>query len=327
MEYFLTEYKILILFVLPLILLTIILVSTPLIEYRGGLDSDGVHYASMANRFASNKWLTQLAYTIPSYAPWCWRVLTPFLVSLLPFPIIGSFKFIAFVSIYISLLLLYGILRLNKLSRTGSVLGMLLFVGVFWTVKFSFYSPCYIEFQTLTFILATLYLALRKTYWAIPVILALGVLQKESILFMIPVVYTLYAQTHGWFSRQSIGYALSLIVLPIVALSIVRLSIHPLNEYSAMDHVLWSLSLFIKPGYWSRIFLEIFSGLGILPCILGLNIKYVYKFLRENLHWLVMIVLGLIILLGADDKARVLINFLQPRCSCQHEFDIRIICF
>ena len=42
------------------------------------------------------------------------------------------------------------------LALAGGFAAVLLFVGVFWTVKFSFFSPAYIDHQTIGFALAIL---------------------------------------------------------------------------------------------------------------------------------------------------------------------------
>jgi len=122
-------------FFLFLLMLILSWLTTPLIKSHDGLDSDGVFYAAMARRANIPDDTTLI------YAPWCWRVLTPYLSSKLPFDIVGDFKALAFVSNLISLMLLYGLLRRVNRSPKAALLGVLLYAGVFWTVKFSFYSP------------------------------------------------------------------------------------------------------------------------------------------------------------------------------------------
>ena len=116
---------------LPLLLLTIAAVSTPVVERAKGFDSDGKRYAAMAA-----PGLFKERYRVA--APWCWRVMTPFLASHLPFETLTSFRVLAFLSSWLSLVLVFALLRRSGFSEGLSALGVVFYAGVFWSVKFFF---------------------------------------------------------------------------------------------------------------------------------------------------------------------------------------------
>jgi hypothetical protein len=196
--------------------------------------------------------------------------------------------------------------------RYAALLGTLLYAGVFWTLKFSFYSPTYIDYQTQTFLLAALYLMVRQTYGPIPILLAVGVLQKETLLLLGPVVYVHYARTHGWGSKRSLLYLTALLLLPFLAHQAVQSAISAINRYSAVDTYLENLvDQTTWLGFWPRFLLEICSGLGLLPCLVLYRAREAAHFLRRQPEWAWQIGIGVVLLFGGIDKARLFL-FMLP---------------
>gem|GEM_PF-3299710 len=284
---------------LPAVILVPVVLTTPLTDHNDGFDSDGMKYAAMALRRPE---LYDLAHT----EPWCWRVVTPLLASLLPFHIIGSFTIIAFVSDWIALSLLFCLMRRCGLSEIGSVLGVLLYAGIFWTVKFSFFSPCYVEHQTQMLLVLGLYLIVRRAYWTLPILLAVAVLQKESLLALAPI-----AIAHYWISQTRIdgrGWAwmIVLVAAPAVVLAIVRSQIASINPGWSRSAATYSLTEQIfDPTFWPRFFLSFYSGLGLLPLILIVRCRPALRYLRENPHWIVALLVGAAALFAGGDKSRL----------------------
>lgn len=279
--------------------------TTPLIEYNRGFDSDGVFYGAMATEPSA---FLQGRHV----APYCWRIVTPLLASLLPFPLLDSFRVLAFLSAWLNLGLCYALLRACGLSPGRSVWGVALFAGVFWVVKFSFYSPAYIDYQTTTFSLAILLASASRRYAWVPPLLALGVLQKESILSLAPVVYAYFGAEHGWASRRTLAYSgLGLLLLPALALTSVRLLIEPENTYSVAAATWINLRQIADPEFWPRFTRALSSGLGLLPAMLLLRPRSVARFLRANPQWWVLLVVGSLLLFGGIDKARLFL-FMLP---------------
>ncbi len=265
---------------LPLVLLSIIAVSTPVTERAKGFDSDGKRYAAMADESLFK----------PRYrheAPWCWRVVTPFLASRLPFETLTNFRVLAFASNWLSLVLMFGILRRSGFSPALSQLGVLLYVGVFWSAKFFFYSPAYIDSGTQA------------------LLLAVGVLQKESLLFLAPVVWIDYARERGGWTLPTVGTGAALLACPVVALVAVRTAIPASNDYTAFEMIRSQLALLATLDFWPRMFLATFSGLGILPLILALGPGPAKQALVRRPLWWALASIALAFLVFGEDKARL----------------------
>jgi hypothetical protein len=287
---------------LPLLLLAIIGASTPVTERAQGFDSDGKRYAVMAD--AS---LFKARYS--HEAPWCWRVMTPFLASLLPFSTLTDFRVLAVVSNWLSLVLIFGILRRNGFSHALSALGVVLYAGVFWSIKFFFYSPAYIDSGTQVFWLAILYCAVTGRYAAVPVLLTVGVLQKESLLLLAPVVWVDFAARQGSLQLRSLAYGGALAVPAALILLGVRTAIPATNDYAASDMIASQIAYTATPANWPRLLLAVFSGLGILPFVAALRPRAAGARLHEPL-WFALLVLGGVLLVAGEDKARLFLYAL-----------------
>jgi hypothetical protein len=293
---------------LPLAILAFVRATTPLTESASGLSFDGRFYAAMAERATAD-------ITLSHHAPWCWRVLTPFLASLLPFSTLTDFTVLAFFSGWVNLALVYSILRKNRFSSLASVIGVLFYAGVFWSIKFSFYSPAYVDYQTQTFILAGMLLIVLKKYWPLPFLVTLAVLQKESLILLAWIAYADYSRSSGWLTKRSLSYLAILLFFPLIVVMLVRMLILSENFYSSMEAFLFyaglHAALFTDPRHWPRLVLALFSGLGILPVILLCRVKTSCRFLQENPCWMWLIVVGTLQLGGGIDKARLLL-FILP---------------
>jgi len=290
---------------LPLLILVPICLFTSTPAYETGLRSDQLHYAAMAMRDVAPPRLSERA-------PWCWRILTPLQVSFLPLgedpssDVISRFKFLAFASNWLSLVLLYALLRALRASPAARVFGVLAYAGIHWTLKFSFRAPAYVDFQMQTLVLAILFFTVARRYWVTLPLFALAALQKETALFLIPAV-----AVHRWRSRRRIGGANALwlasaLVVPALALLAVRVAIPPANDYSATQVLRWVATKQLPdPHFWPRFLVAVFSGLGILPLVLGWRWRAVRQHLLENPHWLAVLACGVLVLFGGVDKARL----------------------
>jgi hypothetical protein len=290
---------------LPLLILAPIWLTTSTPGYETGLRSDQLHYAAMAMRDVAPPRLYERA-------PWCWRILTPLQVSFLPVgedpssDVITRFKVLAFASNWVSLILLYALLRKLRASPAARFFGVLAYAGIHWTLKFSFRAPAYVDFQMQTLVLAILFFMVARRYWVTLPLFVLAALQKETALFLIPAV-----AVHRWHTRRRFDGAdglwlASALVLPALALVAVRAAIPPMNDYSATQVLRWVLTQQLPdPHFWPRLLVALFSGLGILPLLLGWRWRAVWQCLRENPHWLAVLACGLLVLFGGVDKARL----------------------
>jgi hypothetical protein len=290
---------------LPLLILLPIWLFTSTPAYETGLRSDQLHYAAMAMRDVAPPRLYERA-------PWCWRILTPLQVSFLPVgedpfsDVITRFKVLAFVSNWVSLVLLYALLRKLRASPAARVFGVLAYAGIHWTLKFSFRAPAYVDFQMQTLVLAILFFMVARRYWMTLPLFVLAALQKETALLLIPAV-----AVHRWGVRRRFEGAdglwlASALLLPAVALAAVRDAVPPVNDYAATQVFRWVVTQQLPdPHFWPRLLVALFSGLGILPLVLGWRWRAVWRRLREKPHWLAVLACGVLALFGGVDKARL----------------------
>jgi len=290
---------------LPLAILIPIWLTTWTPASETGPRSDQLLYAAMALRDLAPPHLT-------ATAPWCWRIVTPLQVSFLPVgaepfrDVIANFKLLAFASNWLSLVLLYALLRRLGAAPAARVFGVLAYAGIHWTLKFSFRAPAYVDFQMQTLMLAILYLTLARRYWATLPLLALAALQKETALILIPAVALHRFGTRRTFAAADALWLAGALLLPAAALLGVRTAIPPANDYSATQAVRWVLTQQLPdPDFWPRFLVAVFSGLGILPLLLVWRWRCVRSSLRENPHWTALLACGLLALLGGVDKARL----------------------
>lgn len=126
-------------------------------------------------------------------APFSWRVLVPLLVKLQPFGVQTGFLLITVVSLWLSGFMLYYVLKAAGLQRVYGVFGVLLFFSMGWLTKqyiFDFWLP---DLPVILFILIVVYAIYTKRDMLFVGALILGALTKETIMFAVPLYYTLNA--------------------------------------------------------------------------------------------------------------------------------------
>jgi len=291
--------------VLPLAILVPTWLATPTPEHAGGLRADQLYYAAMALRDSAPERLSHVA-------PWCWRVLTPFLVSLRPvgseaFPdAIQHFKQLAFASNWLSLALLYALLRRLGSRPAACAFGVLVYAGIHWTVKFSFRAPGYVDFQMQLLVIALLLCMVARRYWLMLPLFALAAIQKETALLLLPAVVLHYWNRRSENAAANAAWLVGVLALPLIALAWARNSIAPVNDFSAAAAVGRVLTnQLLDPAFWPRFGIAISSGLGILPLLLLWRARATAAFFREEPHWALLIVCTLAALAGGVDKARL----------------------
>jgi len=295
--------------VLALIVTAAVFLTTPLTPSNAGYDFDGMFYAAMAG---SPRVKPALAHV----APWCYRVATPALVSRMPFDTLTSFRSLAFVANVASLVLLFLIARSLGFSGSLALVGVALYAGVFWTLKFSFYSPAYIDAQTQVLLLAIIYLTVESRFVPLVVVLAGAVLQKESLAaFSLFAVAALLRHQR----RQSPGtfvLAAALIFAPVAALFTVRALVPAAQSLDTTQETLEQLRQLIAPGFWPIFIQSLFSGMGLLIVVLSIRPASWMSFLRERYEWIVFSIVALALLVGGRDKGRLFLYLLPAVIVC-----------
>ena len=127
-------------------------------------------------------------------APFGWRVLVPSLAAALPFSTSTSFFLVAFVSVSATTVVMYYVGSHAGQDRIYGLLAALLFLALGWAAKFvlmDYWLPDAAAFFAIA--LAVLLVA-RRAPLAFAVTLVLGVAGKESVIFVLPLWYTLQAR-------------------------------------------------------------------------------------------------------------------------------------
>ncbi|MBC8367138.1 hypothetical protein H8E52_06985 [bacterium] len=148
-------------------------------------------------------------------APFCWRVGVPLAVSVLPLEHRDSFLIIAALGILVAGLMLYYAARRYGFSPRLSAAGMLLFFSLGWASKYNLMHFWLSDAAALGIVgLVILLILERRMLWA-AFLLALGVMVKESIIFVAPLLYTLRTRRllDGRLVLHSILYALPALAL------------------------------------------------------------------------------------------------------------------
>jgi hypothetical protein len=276
--------------------------TTPVTERNGGFDSDGVFYAAMAGdpRFPP---------ALAAVPPWCWRPLTPRVVAALPVATLTGFRVVSIVATAGCLLLFYGLLLRLGASRGAAVVGLALYAGVFWAVKFSFYSPAYVDAPTQLVLLLVLWLVARERYGLVVPVLVLGALQKESLVALGLVAYAGRAARAGWRSREALGYLALVLSLPLLAHLAVRALVPAAAPYSLAEVAgqAWAV---LRPAMWPRLVLEVYSGLGVLPLLLLHGWTDAARIAPREPAWRALVAVGAALLFGGVDKGRLFLYML-----------------
>lgn len=284
-------------------LVTGVFFSTPLTGRNAGFDSDGVQYGAMAGAAMSDPAAGHLA-------PWCYRVLTPCLASLLPFQTLTNFRIVAFASNVASLMLLGEILGILCFSPALRIFGMLLYAGSFWTLKFSFYSPAYIDYQTQLLLLLVVYCTLRRSYAVLLLVLPVAAAQKEALA-----AYGLFSAIHivkyhaKRPARARAALAFCVLAVPLATVFAVRAIVVAQNAHSPAA-ILGNFFHVLTPGFWPVMLQAAFSGMGMIPVVLVANIRPWLRFVRRHGEWAAYGLISLVYLFGGCDKARLFLYVL-----------------
>lgn len=161
-------------------------------------------------------------------APFCWRILQPWIVRALPFSLKLNFMLVAFISTVLSGIFIYLMLKSIGLRVSIAFLGILMFYSSSWAVKYPLFN-FWVQDGFVLFLLATILYCLigKKDIW-FSVVLCIGVLAKEAVLFTAPLYYTFNARV-VW-DRIILKRTMLLIAPAIIVLGIVRFFIPALNS-------------------------------------------------------------------------------------------------
>jgi len=127
-------------------------------------------------------------------APFCWRIAKPLLASLLPFDLQWNFLMINFISIWMTGVTVYYLVKKANFPRVYALTGMLMFFALGWAAKFALYDFWLPDAPAFLIMTLGVYCILAKQDLAFAALLAAGVTVKESAFFIAPLYYTLNAK-------------------------------------------------------------------------------------------------------------------------------------
>lgn len=179
-------------------------------------------------------------------APFCWRVLTPLVAKLLPFGLEWNFFLITFVSIWMTSVTIYYLAKQYDLSRIYALLGTVTFLSMGFVTKSLLQQFWYVDPLSLLFITMAIWSIVARKDGLFVLLLALGVADREEVLLVAPLYYSLNAQR--LIDVQLIKRTV-LLALPAIGVFFgLRLLIRPLNHDAAylrslppVDRVVWSV--------------------------------------------------------------------------------------
>jgi hypothetical protein len=124
-------------------------------------------------------------------APFCYRVLHPFIAMILPFDLYFSFALISFSCLYLTGIMLYYTLR-TECDEVVSLIGLILFCVYFSIINnqfiiFNLAIPYLVDSMAFFFVIFCFFCILNSYDKLYCVSLILGVLSKEVVIFTIPV--------------------------------------------------------------------------------------------------------------------------------------------
>ncbi len=178
-------------------------------------------------------------------APFCWRIGTPLLAHLLPFKVETSFAIITFLSLWLTGIAFYAIARRLSFPYWAALSGALLYYTQGWFVRANLFNIWKPDPVAVCISLFAVLCIMRKNDWAYALLLAVGVIFKESVLFIAPLYYSLKTD-RPWSPRLALR-TVDLAIPAIVVLLILRALIPMRNDDPAyiaqLPHVLSQVQL------------------------------------------------------------------------------------
>ena len=228
-------------------------------------------------------------------APFCYRLLGPYLVGLLPLPDPLAFWLLNSVACLVLVVLFYRFLIDQKIRRDVAVMTVLLFACNRYFYGFFAWDPFQIDDVMALICIVLCFSFLFKGRWvAFAFCLALGCLTREAVLIMIP-VSMFYLWEYGKF-RQDYQRLMLAIAPPLAVFILVRVLVPADQASIGLSGILpyyWtkfgeSIGNAIAPQAWFRRLLWCFMPLTLVPVMF---IRTTISFFSARKHLLLFILL------------------------------------
>jgi hypothetical protein len=194
-------------------------------------------------------------------APFCWRILVPALAKALPFDLEWSFFLLAFAGVWMTGMVVYSLALRWFPSPSYGLVAMAMWVSLGWAGKLAlrnFWLPDSLAFF---FVALAVYAVLARRDALFVLSVALGVLAKESVFFVVPLYYTL--RTDRWIDPGLLKRCALLALPAALLLVLVRVFIPALNEDPAYLSTLPETVRLVQEGSSSYGYLELFRSVGL----------------------------------------------------------------
>jgi hypothetical protein len=206
---------------LGLLLMGLLLARTPL------LTPDSPHFAMAVDRHTYIYMAEHGAFSL-HVAPYGWRIGLPLLVSALPMDPAAGFLVITFVSLWLTAVVVYYLVRQFGFPRSLAIVGMVMFLSLSWAVKVNLRDFWLTEPPAFLILTSAMLMLVCSRPVAAGGLMAAGVFFRESVLVLAPLFYTFRARRR-WDRRAAVE-SVALVIPALLVLVGLRLAIPALNS-------------------------------------------------------------------------------------------------
>lgn len=160
-------------------------------------------------------------------APYCWRVLVPWLAKFQPWSLQAGFLTLAIVSLAATGPAVYMLTRATGASKISAAPTVPAFYAVGWAARYQLADFWIPDSTSFLLTVVAMWLIVGKRWWAACAVLAVGVLAKESVIFAGSLAFTWHLR--GWRDWRTLSRGFLVIAPALLVLVGVRLLIQPEN--------------------------------------------------------------------------------------------------
>ncbi len=164
-------------------------------------------------------------------APYCWRVLVPWLAKFQPWSLQAGFLTVTVVSLVATGPAVYLLTRATGVSKTAAAAMVPAFYALGWAARYplaDFWVP---DSTSFLLTVVAMWLIVGKRWWAAGAVLAVGVLAKESVIFAGALAFTWHFK--GRADWRTLNRAVLVVAPALLVLVSTRLAIQPENGDTA----------------------------------------------------------------------------------------------
>lgn len=266
---------------------------------NGGRGHDGRFYAAMASDSNQDSGFGAIG-------PYCFRVLTPLLVSAFPGPVVTRFAVFNLLIWTGALAAWHALARRTGLPAVYCVFGALILATSAWGPMNAFYNPCYVDPMMHLLMITGLLLMLARSRW-LAVLLPVSLLQREqTAVFILICAVVMELHEGGWCPRRLVRYG-GIFVACVAVFIGLRWIVRPEAVAASTP---WqtafavAFNLYDNPAYLAGSCLAVAYALGV-PLLGAAFLPGGRRFMNDQ-RWLIyFLFLSFLCLFGGSDKGRL----------------------